>query len=63
MQLIQTLIIILPFIALAIRNEKRMTRLETNVEWIKNTLKKSGGCNAAETEKKNVADTTHRTDS
>jgi hypothetical protein len=40
MQIIETIIILLPIIAMCIRNEKRMTRLETNIEWI---IKKLNG--------------------
>jgi hypothetical protein len=60
-QILQTLIIILPFIALAIRNESRMTRLETNIKWIMQEMKKDGGCEAEKKETENVADTTDRT--
>lgn len=55
------LIIILPFIALAVRNEGRMSRLETNVKWIVETMKKNSGCKPAEREGKNATATTTRT--
>ena len=40
MQILQTILILLPIVAMCIRNEKRMTRLETNIEWI---IKKLNG--------------------
>lgn len=38
MQILSAILILLPIVAMCIRNERRMTRLETNVEWIKKKL-------------------------
>lgn len=40
MQLLETIIILLPMLAFCIRNEKRLTRIETNIDWI---IKKLNG--------------------
>jgi hypothetical protein len=40
MSLLQTIIFLIPILAFCIRNEKRLTRIETNIDWI---IKKLNG--------------------
>jgi len=38
MELINTIILLIPIIALYVRTEQRLTRIETNIEWLKKKI-------------------------
>jgi hypothetical protein len=43
LELLKIGVVILPFIILAVRNEGRMSRIETNIKWIMAEMKKRNG--------------------